>query len=141
MTPSIDRVLATASKVKLTGGLVGRVCSVLVVACLALGTVGALSKNEWIMGGSIVSIVLLAFPLLWRIINFADKNPGVAILDGAQFLKHEQMRLASKTTPEIVVLPSSQTADPSPVSSEMLELGDEMPDPPEPPKLGTSKAR
>lgn len=111
MTGALDKVLQRASQVKLSGGLVGRVCSVLFVACIAIGTIGALSKSEWIMGGSIVAIVVLLFPMLWKIISFAEDNPGVALLDGAQLLKHEQLRLASKSEPEIFVVPESLRED------------------------------
>lgn len=77
------------------------------------------------MGGSILAIVLLAMPLLWRIIAFAEKNPGVALLDGAQLLKHEQLRLASKNNPEILVAPQSQREGrPIAVSNEIAELPD-----------------
>lgn len=106
---SFDKVLESVSKVRLSGGLVGRVCTVLLVACAALGSIGALSHNEWVMGGAISAIVLLAFPMLWRIIGFAEQHPQVAILDGAQFLKHEQLVLASKSVSAIEVTATTQT--------------------------------
>lgn len=115
MNFSLDRVLSSASKLKLSGGLVGRVCHVLIVACACIAVVGAFSGNAWIMAVAILAIFLFAYPLLWRIISFAEKHPGVAILDGAHFLKHEQMRLASKDSPDIVVLPATQVADPFPL--------------------------
>ena len=103
MIGSLDKVLQRASQVKLSGGLVGRVCTVLFVACIALGTIGALSKSDLIMGAAIIAIDLLLFPMLWKIITFAENNPGVALLDGAQLLKHEQLRLASKNEADILV--------------------------------------
>ena len=106
---SIETTLLRVSKLRLSGGLVGRVCTVLIVACAALGAIGALSHNEWIMGAAILAIFVLAFPMLWRIVGFAERNPHVAILDGAQFLKHEQLLLASKSNPEIEVNPETQT--------------------------------
>ena len=44
---------------------------------------------------------LLAFPLLWRLINFADKNPQAAILEGAEFLMHQQLVLGTKENPTL----------------------------------------
>lgn len=114
---SFDKILERVSKVRLSGGLVGRVCTVLVVACTALGAIGVWSRNEWIMGGSILAIFALAFPMLWRIIGFAEQNPHAAILDGAQFLKLEQLLLASKINPEITVVAETQMeAHPVPLS-------------------------
>lgn len=116
MPMTLDRVIERASKIRLSGGIVGRVCTVLIVACVSLAAIGVLTRNQWIMGGAIVAILVLALPLLWRIITFAEKNPGVAILDGAQFLKHEQLRLASKDRSDIVILPHTPKIDPSPTS-------------------------
>lgn len=122
---SLDKVLQRASQVKLSGGLVGRVCTVLFVACIALGTIGALSKSDLIMGAAIAAIVLLLFPMLWKIITFAENNPGVALLDGAQLLKHEQLRLASKNEADILVVADLQREERAvSVSSEMAALAD-----------------
>lgn len=125
MLGSLDKVLQRASQVKLSGGLVGRVCTVLFVACIALGTIGALSKSDLIMGAAIVAIVLLLFPMLWKIIAFAENNPGVALLDGAQLLKHEQLRLASKNESDILVVADLQREDRAvSVSPEIAALPD-----------------
>lgn len=125
MMGSLDKVLQTASQVKLSGGLVGRVCTVLFVACIALGTIGALSKSDLIMGAAIVAIFLLLFPMLWKIITFAENNPGVALLDGAQLLKHEQLRLASKNESDILVVADLQREDRAvSVSPEIAALPD-----------------
>ena len=43
---------------------------------------------------------ILTFVILWRLINFANKNPQAAIL-GAQFLVHEQIQLAAKGIPSL----------------------------------------
>jgi len=128
MGDSIEKIMNKASQVKLSGGLVGRVCTVLFVACICIGAIGVLSRNDWIMGGAVIAILLLAFPMLWRIISFAERHPGVALLDGAQLLKHEQLRLASKQEPEILVVQSSLTeGKPVLVSDEQALLADSPP--------------
>lgn len=43
----------------------------------------------------------LCFPMLWRLISFADKNPQAAILEGAEFLLHQQLVQGSKDIPAI----------------------------------------
>jgi len=46
-------------------------------------------------------ILLLAFVIFWRLINFADRNPQAALLEGAEFIIHEQIVHASKYLPSI----------------------------------------
>ena len=136
MLPDLDKILERVSKVKLTGGLVGRVCTVVLVSCVVIGVLGALSRNEWVMGGVVVAILIIVFPMLWRVISFAEKNPQVAILDGAQFLKHEQLVLASKGVPEITVVPEAQVQEhpalPSPEQLAAANRPDEQPALPSP---------
>lgn len=97
----LDKVLQKVSAIKLPGGVVGKVSAVLIVASVCIGGIAVLAKNEWILGGGIVAIFLLAFPMLWRLINFADRNPQAALLEGAEFLLHTQIVMGSKNNPII----------------------------------------
>jgi len=58
----------------------------------------------WVSVLALVLVFALCFPLLWRLVNFADRNPQAALLEGAEFLVHEQMRLGMKSSP---VLPDT----------------------------------
>jgi len=95
----LEKALGKVSAVKLPGGVVGKVSLVLIVASICIGGLAGFSKNDWIVGGGIAAIVLLAFPMLWRLINFADRNPQAALLEGAEFLIHEQILLGTKANP------------------------------------------
>ena len=97
----IEKALQMASGVKLPGGVVGKVCIVLIVASICIGSMAGFSGNMWIVGGGIVAIFLLAFPMLWRLITFADRNPQAALLEGAEFLVHQQILLGTKANPAI----------------------------------------
>ena len=101
MDVDIAKVLQTASGVKLPGGIVGKICLVLIVASICIGTLASFSGNRWIIAGGIVAIFLLTFPMLWRVINFADRNPQAALLEGAEFLIHQRILLGSKSNPSI----------------------------------------
>ncbi|AOI64538.1 hypothetical protein WS51_12675 [Burkholderia territorii] len=57
--------------------------------------------NVWIAGGAMGLTFLLAFVMLWRLIDFADRNPKAALLEGAEFVLHEQIVHASKANPRI----------------------------------------
>ena len=105
----LEKMMESVSKIRLTGGLVGRVCTVMIVLFLAIAALGIASRNEWIMGGAILILVVFALPMLWRIIAFAESNPNTAILDGAEFVRAERQRQASKGTAVIPVVIENKT--------------------------------
>lgn len=121
------------SKVHLRGGVVGKVTLAVIAGSVTLGSIGvAGSSNPWIAGGAILAILVLSIPLLWRLIGFAKANPQAAILEGAEFLLHTQLTLASKGhgpyTDEAaleVLEPDTSPTLPS------LPLGDDDPDAPD----------
>jgi hypothetical protein len=101
MDVDLDKVLQRVSGVKLPGGVVGKICVVLIVASICILGLALATRNEWISVAAIVAIFLLVFSLLWRLINFADRNPQAALFEGAEFLLHEQILAASKYEPVI----------------------------------------
>jgi len=111
MDIDFDKVLQRVSGVKLPGGVVGKICVVLIVASVCILGLALVTKNEWISVAAIVAIFLLVFPLLWRLINFADRNPQAALFEGAEFLLHEQILAASKYEPVIPVRVDSLTEE------------------------------
>lgn len=102
------RELFSAWKIKLSGGTVGRVCAVLIAVSLSIAGVGMRTSNDWVAGGAIAAIFLLALVILSKAMSFAEHNPGVALLDGAQLIRHEQLRVAAKGSPEFTVVPETQ---------------------------------
>lgn len=65
----------------------------------------------------------------WKLIDFADKHPEAALLEGAEFLTHEQMKLAQKQ--HHVITDPGETVEDSVIAVEAssdqsgLELCDE----------------
>jgi hypothetical protein len=55
--------------------------------------------------------------MLWRLINFADRNPQAALFEGAEFLAHEQMRLGTKAVP---ILPKATSPQQPPETLPLL---------------------
>ncbi len=92
----IEKIIQNISKIKLYGGLVGKVSIVLIIVCLCLTGLALSLKIMWLTVTTISFIFLLVFIMLWRLISFANKNPQAALLEGAEFLVHEQMLFASK---------------------------------------------
>jgi hypothetical protein len=93
------------SKVKLHGGLVGKVSIVLIIFCLSLCGLAFWIKNLELTWGVIIIVALVVFTLLWRVIRFAEKNPQAALLEGAEFLVHERLVYGAKNDPDIPINP------------------------------------
>lgn len=98
---NFDKAIAGITKVKLPGGVVGRVTLSVSVVSLCMTAIAWSAKNETLSMGIAGGVFLLAFVMLWRLINFADRNPQAALLEGAEFLMHEQIVHASKSLPVI----------------------------------------
>ncbi|MGD0262387.1 MAG: hypothetical protein ABSD29_21700 [Verrucomicrobiota bacterium] len=92
------------SKVKLRGGVVGKVSIVLICVSISMAIIAWSVSMVWVSVLALILVFTLCFPLLWRLVSFADHNPQAALLEGAEFLVHEQMRLGMKSLP---ILPDS----------------------------------
>jgi hypothetical protein len=98
---NIDSALQNISKVRLPGGVVGKVTVAVIIASLCMALIAWSVQNVWLSGGALVAVFVLAFTMLWRVINFADRHPQAALLEGAEFLVHEQLLQASKGHPSL----------------------------------------
>jgi hypothetical protein len=114
-------VLGSVSRVKLRGGVVGKVSLVLIIVCLTIGCLGVYSGSNLTMGGAIAAIVIITFPLLWKLINFAEKNPQAAILEGAEFLSHQKMIMASKDNPVVLNTSEKSASRPTRLTDEGMK--------------------
>jgi hypothetical protein len=94
-------LLANVAKIKLSGGLVGKVCTVIMVVVVAIAAIVVAVRIEWLAIVALVLIFVLAFTLLWRLMNFAEKNPQAALLDGAEFIAHARLQRGTKSRPTI----------------------------------------
>jgi hypothetical protein len=112
MEIDLTKMLRQAGRIRFRGGVVGKVCTVLTVSSICIAGLGIWSGNPWIMGGGILAIVAFAFPMLWKVINFADKNPQAALLEGAEFLVHQQIVLGTKQNPVLIVTPETFAEEP-----------------------------
>ena len=128
---TIEKVLQTVSGVKLPGGVVGKVSLVLIVVSICVCGMAAYSENEWIIGGGIAGTFILVFTILWRLINFADRNPQAALLEGAEFIIHERIRMGTKANPsiplEIDALTEEGHEELPPGEEALLDKPDEVP--------------
>lgn len=105
---NIDSALQNISKVNLRGGVVGKVTIAIIAACLCMALIAWSAQNIWLSAAALACIFLLAFPMLWRLISFADRHPQAALLEGAEFLVHEQLLQATKGHPALTIEPTDR---------------------------------
>jgi hypothetical protein len=111
----LHKAIDGLSRVTLKGGVVGKVTLTVISVSLALAAISWSVSNVWISAMALLSVFVLAFAMLWRLITFADKHPHAALLEGAELLVYEQIVHATKNLPK---LPPSEIA---PVQPEGLE--------------------
>ena len=102
---NIDSALQNISKVNLRGGVVGKVTIAVIAVCLFMAFIAWSAKNLWLSTAALVFVFVFAFIILWRLINFADRHPQAALLEGAEFLVHEQLVQATKGHPVLTIDP------------------------------------
>ncbi|MEW6667397.1 MAG: hypothetical protein AB1512_19505 [Thermodesulfobacteriota bacterium] len=128
----LQSILSSVSKIRLPGGMVGKVCTVLVVVAICMAAISWSVKLVWVSALTAVLLFVLCFVMLWRVINFADRNPQAAILEGAEFLMHEQLMLGTKANPEIKAVIEEYTEAHVVTLSPAQEKNVLQPDPPIP---------
>ena len=120
-----------ASKIKLPGGLVGKTCYVLMAVAGSLAAIVVSIRTEAIGFAAIGALFVSVLVVVLRLIHFAEKRPEVAILEGAEFLRYQQIELARKGTGVLPTSPTepSDSADmlPSPHDIEVAMLPDPEP--------------
>jgi hypothetical protein len=114
--PQLDAIIQSASKVTLPGGVVGKVCKVLIIASVCIAAIACFVGQILVGIIAIALIFVLVGVLAWKLIDFANKNPAAALLEGAEFLLHEQAQLGMKNTPVLPKLNSPQPPGPNPIT-------------------------
>lgn len=96
---NFDSAINGLAKVTLRGGVVGKVTYAVTFTSLAIAAIAWSVSNVWLSAAALATVFILAFSMLWRLISFADRHPQAAILEGAEFLVHEQIIHSTKSTP------------------------------------------
>jgi hypothetical protein len=110
--PTPEAITRTLAKLKVPSGLVGRTCWVVVALAAAVSTIAWAGRSERLCYASLVTLVVLVLPIMWRLFNYAEKHPQLTVLDGAEFLKYTQIT-AQKGLGEVR---SARAISPGPLS-------------------------
>jgi len=103
-------ILQSISRIRFRGGVMGNVCTALTVLVFPLVGLGAVvcwqatTFPAWFVMGVPLLIIMLPFLILWKLINFADKHPQIAVLDGCEMLVHRQLELGTKSDPNLTAV-------------------------------------
>jgi hypothetical protein len=119
------KAMQGVSNVKLPGGVVGKTCTVLLVAVVMLGGIALVVRDVYLSYFIVTAIVLFCGVILLRVISFANKNPQAALLEGAEFLVHQREENAAKGLPNLrqnVTLDSVEEVQTPIDPKEMLQI-------------------
>jgi hypothetical protein len=92
----------TIQKIKIPGGMVGKICGVLMITAISAAAMVVATRNIWVALIAIVLLFAVVLILGLKLIDFAKTNPQAALMEGAEFLLHEQITLGTKSRPIIL---------------------------------------
>ncbi len=112
--------------IKLSGGVFGKTTTLMVVLTICLSVISIKIELWWITLVLMLPVMGIVFYSLKRILDFVEKNPQAAIMEGAELLIYEKLNYAHKNQ----VLKNNfdeSTFDHEPAKFEVAEIG--LPDP------------
>jgi hypothetical protein len=133
------------SKITLRGGVIGRITWIIIFVCLsAMGMTWSV-RSEWVTFFGLAAMFGTVLVLGLKALKFAENNPQTALMEGAELLIHEQMKLqmGMKSQPTIDPKPLEDVSEPPRHpeldSPEITNLPDESPV--APPAVGVDPSR
>ena len=106
---------------KLPGGIVGKTCYVLMAVCGTLAAIVAAIRTEAVGYAAIATLLIIVIWGLRRLFQFADANPDVAMMEGAEIIAFRRMQFAQKgvgTLPDSTPESSEPDAKPLPAAEQ-----------------------
>jgi hypothetical protein len=103
---NLDSLAPYLTKLRLTGGLAGKMCYVLIIFCIATAyIVGCVSHSMyavWIAVGGLALMFIICAVVLLGLLHLAHRSPSSALMDGAELLVRDQILLGMKNNPVFV---------------------------------------
>lgn len=122
-----DKALENIKSVKLTGGIFGKTSLLLIVLAICVAAVSIKVDVWWVPLVLMLPLMGIVFYTLKRCLDFAERNPHAAIMDGAELLVHERIIHGQKGQEILPELPLSVDHDPIVVLPEELSEPDRLP--------------
>jgi hypothetical protein len=86
------------------GGFVGKLTMFGGVSVVVLGGIALKLHDDRLIFAALVIAALLAFFVVHRVSSFADKHPELAMFEGAEILRWEQMKIEARGVPPTIML-------------------------------------
>lgn len=118
---NMDKIFQGLTKVSFRGGVVGRTTFIIGLVCVLITSIILFYGVLWFACAGITVMVTFAFIFLWRLINFADRNPQAALLEGSQLVTLRKIEQSSKNQPSFTaseIIPEQ----PEPIESSPSDL-------------------
>lgn len=117
----LSKWIEGATKIKFSGGVVGKVTWILVAALIATAVICWKAEIWWLpIVGLVVVLAILA--VAFKLIIFAEKHPHAALLEGAELLTWQRMEMAQKDKGVLTDTGSSiEVPSPKPLDEEELK--------------------
>jgi hypothetical protein len=112
MDHRLEQIAASAQHIKFPAGAFGKTCMLVALIGFSCAAISWAAPNPYVSTLALFLVSGVAVYALRRAFNFADKNPSAAILEGAEFVRHEELRLAAKNVPQIPYAETTTTAPP-----------------------------
>lgn len=111
---SLERLMKSASRIRLPGGVIQKLSTVLIVTALSMGAIcwNVAASAWWVPLFAIIVLGLLIYSLGSRMLSFAESNPYHAMLEGADLLVHQQLEFQMKGKTPLPFDPIAATSDP-----------------------------
>lgn len=125
LTPELQRRLESAGintsaldRIRLARGVVGKASYVAGAAVLGLAVVawGLRNSTFLLVDGALIFSLFLAY--LVGILWFANKHPGVALLEGAELLQWHQLEITASNLPNEI---DRELIEPTPITEEQKQ--------------------
>jgi hypothetical protein len=108
----LHQLVQSATSIKFPTGAFGKTCMLVAIFVLACAAIAWSARDRYVSGLALVFATAFAGYAVKRLFDFADKHPSAAILEGSQFVKHEQIQLAAKGHPNLTSDDATQTNEP-----------------------------
>jgi uncharacterized membrane protein YqaE (UPF0057 family) len=131
MNLEFGKLIKNVASIKLGKGIFGKTATVLIILIVTFGFIAGVTHNIWV---SILTLVLLTFIVVFiisKLVKLAENNPQSVILEGAEFVLHQQIVYASKGKP-VIPISHVQFVTGAPIQLDAIEIDlSEKPDVPE----------
>ena len=126
---NFEKTLEIIKSIRLTGGVFGKTTLLLIVLCVCVAAISYKIATWWLALFLMIPLMGLVFYSLKRCLDFAEKNPQAAIMDGAEFLVHEKIIHGKKGLEELPLVEATTDHHPPPIEEAEIVSQDPPPAP------------